>query len=47
MVNIPQAVLLKEAIGSKRPIFETYPEHKASVAFKELYEEIKSRMKNA
>uniref|UniRef100_A0A7C5URV7 ParA family protein n=1 Tax=candidate division CPR3 bacterium TaxID=2268181 RepID=A0A7C5URV7_UNCC3 len=46
-VNIPQTVLLKEAISSKRPIFEIYPEHKASVAFKELYEEIKSRMKNA
>jgi ATPases involved in chromosome partitioning len=43
--NIPQTVLIKEAISVKKPVFELYPEHKASKAFRELYEEVKNRLK--
>ena len=42
--NIPQTVLLKEAISLKKPIFETHPEHKASKAFEELYSKIIGRL---
>ena len=43
--NIPQTVLIKEAISIRKPVFESYPGHKASRAFEEFYEEVKNRLK--
>jgi len=42
---IPASVRVKESIGESKPIFGTSPNHKVSNAYKDLYEEIKVRMK--
>lgn len=43
---IPESVRVKEAVSGRKPVFELYPEHKTSKAFKDVFEEIKERLRN-
>lgn len=41
---IPESVRVKEAIGNGKPIFDMYPDHKASLAYKKLFKEMEARL---
>ena len=43
---IPASVRVREGIRENKPIFDILPEHKVSTAYRNLYEEIKERIKN-
>jgi chromosome partitioning protein len=43
---IPASVRVREGIRENMPIFNVSPGHKVSIAYKNLYEEIKERIKN-
>jgi len=41
---IPESVKVRECIASGKPIFSVLPEHKVSLAYRSLYEEIRGRL---
>lgn len=43
---IPASVRVREGIRENKPIFDILPEHKVSTAYRNLYEEVKERIKN-
>ena len=43
---VPASVRVREGIRENRPIFDILPEHKVSIAYRNLYEEVKERIKN-
>ena len=43
---VPASVRVREGIRENRPIFDILPEHKVSIAYRNLYKEVKERIKN-
>ena len=41
---IPESVKVKEAISKKQPVFDLYPKHKTSIAYKEFFNELERRL---
>lgn len=41
---ISNSVRIKETIEKRKPIFDIFPDHKVSIQYKNLYEEIKGRL---
>jgi len=41
---IPESVKVKEAVSKKKPVFDIYPEHKASIAYKKFFNELEVRL---
>jgi len=42
---IPHSIKVGESVSAKNPIFDLYPDHKVSHAYKNLYKEIRERIK--